>query len=126
MDLSKLSASQQLTVGAGAAMVLISFMPWLGVRGETAFSAWRSGVTAPLAVVLLVAAAVILIMEGMDRAPVNSPAAIAFYLSAASLVFVIIRMLFADNQPRRIGLFLGLIAAGVACFAAYSNHRDNS
>ena len=60
MDLSKLSASQQLTVGAGAAMVLISFMPWLGVRGETAFSAWRSGLAAPLAVVLLVAAAVIL------------------------------------------------------------------
>jgi hypothetical protein len=126
MDFSKLSASQQLTVGAGAAMVIISFIPWYGVRGATGLTAWRSGLTGPLAVVLLAAAAVILIMEAMDRAPVDSPAAIAFYLSAVALAFVIFRMLFTDNQPRRIGLFLALPIAGVACFAAYQNYRDNS
>ncbi len=126
MDFSKLSASQQITVGAGAAMLLVSFMPWYGVAGATGFSAWRSGLAGPLAVAALVAAAVILMMEAMDRAPVDSPAAIALYLTAAGLAFVMWRLLFTENQPRRIGLFLALIAAGVACGAAYQNHQDNS
>jgi len=126
MDFSKLSASQQITVGAAAAMVLISFIPWYGVSGATAFSAWRSGIAGPLAVITIAAAGVILMMEAMDRAPVDSPAAIAFYLTAAGVGFVVLRMIFTDNQPRRIGLFLGAVAAGVACWAAYQNFRDNS
>lgn len=126
MDFSKLSASQQITVGAAAAMVLISFIPWYGVSGATAFSAWKSGITGPLAVITIAAAGVILMMEAMDRAPVDSPAAIAFYLTAAGIGFVAFRMIFTDNQPRRIGLFLAAAAAGVACWAAYQNFRDNS
>ena len=126
MDFSKLSASQQITVGAAAAMVLISFMPWYGISGVSEFTAWRSGFTGPLAVVLLAAAGVILIMEAMDRAPVDSPAAIAFYLTVASLVFVTFRMLFTDNQPRRIWLSVALVLAGIACWAAYQNYRDNN
>jgi len=126
MDFSKLSASQQLTVGAAAAMVLISFIPWYGVAGATSYSAWRSGLFGPLAVVAVVAAGVVLMMEAMDRAPVDSPAAITFYLTAAGVAFVILRLIFTDNQPRRIGLFLAAASAGVACWAAYHNHQDNS
>jgi uncharacterized membrane protein len=126
MDFSKLSASQQVTVGAAAAMILISFIPWYGVSGATAFSAWRSGLAGPLAVVAVVAAGVVLIMEAMDRAPVDSPAQIAFYLSAVGMGFVLWRMLFTESQPRRIGLFLALTIAAVACWAAYQNFRDNS
>jgi hypothetical protein len=126
MDFSKLSASQQITVGAAAAMVLISFIPWYGVSGATSYSAWRSGLLGPLAVVAVVAAGVILMMEAMDRAPVDSPATIAFYLTAAGVGLILLRLIFTDNQPRRIGLFLAAAAAGVACWAAYQNHQDNS
>ncbi len=126
MDFSKLSASQQLTVGAAAVMALVSFIPWYGVRGVIGFSAWRSDLAGPLAVVAIMAAGVILVMEAMDRAPVNAPATIAFYLSAAGLAFVIFRLLFTGGHPRRLGLFLALMAAGIACGAAYSNYRDNS
>ena len=126
MDFSKLSANQQITLGAAAAMLLISFFPWYGVRGATAFSAWKSDLAGPLAVIAVVAAGVILMMEAMDRAPVNSPAAIAFYLTAAGLGFVIWRLFVTGNQPRRFGLYLALAAAGVACWSSYQNRRDNS
>ena len=126
MDFSKLSANQQLTVGAAAAMVIISFFPWFGISGLVSFSAWDSGFPAVIGTVLVIAAGVILVMEGMDKAPVDAPAEIAFYLAAGGAGLVLIRLIFTWGAPRRFGLFLGLIAAAATAYGAYQNRLDNS
>ncbi|MCP3973088.1 MAG: hypothetical protein GY720_01190 [bacterium] len=127
MDFSKLSANQQLTVGAAAVMFIASFFTWYGVGGHLSANGWDSGWTAVLSIVLVVAAGVVLILEAMDKATVDSPADLTFYLAAAGLAFVILRMLWRlASLDRKFGLFLALIAAGVATFAAYQNRLDNS
>ena len=127
MDFSKLSANQQLTVGAAVVMFISSFFTWFGVSGFLSRSGWSSGWTAALSIVLVVAAGVVLILEAMDKATVDSPADLAFYLAAAGLAFVILRMLWRlESLDRKFGLFLALIAAGVATWGAYQNRLDNS
>jgi len=126
MDFSKLSANQQLTVGAGAAMLVISFFPWFGISGLISFSAWDSGFTAVIGTLLVLAAGVILLMEGMDRAPVDSPAELTFYLAGVGAVFILLRAVFTWGAPRRFGLYLGLLAAIAALWGAYQNRLDNS
>jgi len=126
MDFSKLSQNQQLTVGAAAVMALLSFFPWFGIGGVIRFSAWDSGLTAVLGVVLIVAAGVILVMESMDKSPVDSPAEIVLYLAAGGFALVVFRFLFTWGAPRRFGIFLALVAAGAATWGALQNRADNS
>lgn len=127
MDFSKLSANQQLTVGAAAVMFIASFFTWFGVSGFLSIGGWDSGWTAVLAIVLVVAAGVVLVLEAMNKATVDSPADLAFYLAAGGLAFLILRFVRTIGQTdRKFGIFLALIAAGVATWAAYQNRRDNS
>lgn len=126
MDLSKLSQNQQLTVGAAAAMLIISFLPWFGISGVISVGGWSSGFTGVIGLLLVIAAGTVLIMESMDRAPVDSPAEIAFYLAAGGLGLILLRILFTWGAPRRIGVYLALIAAAVAAWGAYQNRVDNS
>jgi len=125
VDLSKLSPSQQITVGAAGAMVIVSFLPWFGNQFINV-NAWSSGFTALAGTLLVIAAGVILVMESSDMPTVDSPAEIVFYLSAAGLAFVAIRLLFTWGAPRKFGIFLALIAAGVATWGAFQNRADNS
>ena len=126
MDFSKLSSNQQLTVGAAAVMLIASFFSWFGVSGFLSFNGWDSGFTAVLAIVLVVAAGVVLVLEAMDKATVDSPADLAFYLAAAGFAFIGVRFVRTWGPSRRFGIFLALIAAGVAAWAAYQNRLDNS
>lgn len=126
MDFSKLSPSQQLTVGAAAAMVVVSLLPWFGISGRVTDTAWSSGFPAVIGTVLIIAAGAILVMEGMDRAPVDAPAEIAFYLAGGGAALILMRVIFTWGSPRRFGLFLAVIVAGVAAFGAYQNRLDNS
>lgn len=126
MDFSKLSPNQQLTVGAAAVMLIASFFTWFGVSGFLSFNGWNSGLTAALAIVLVVAAGVVLVLEAMDLATVDSPSDLAFYLAAGGLVFMIVRIARTWGPDRKFGIFLALIAAGLATWAAYQNRLDNS
>ena len=126
MDFSKLSANQQLTIGAAGAMFIIAFLPWFGRRGVLSISGWSSGFSAVIGIVLIVAAATILLMEAMDRAPVDSPAEIAFYVAAAGFALIVYRFIFGWGPGRRFGLFLGLLAAAVAAWGSFQNRMDNS
>ncbi len=126
MDLSKLSVNQQLAVGAAFALAVFSFFPWFGIRGVISFNAWDSGFPAIIGVVLIVAAGVILVMESLDRSPVSATAEITFYLAGVGLVLILWRTVFTWGAPRRIGLFLALIAAAAAAWGAYRNRLDNT
>lgn len=127
MDFSKLSQNQQITVGAAAAMLIISFFPWYGVSGFLSWNGWDSGFSGVVGIVLIVAAGVILLMESMDRAPVDAPAEISFYLSAAGAALIVYRLLFSIGETsRKIGMFLAIIAAAAALWGAYQNRLDNS
>ena len=126
MDFGKLSQNQQITVGAAAAMLLISFLPWFGVRGLISISGWSSGFTGVVGFLLVVAAGVILVMEAMDRATVSSPAQLVLYLATGGFALLILRLIFTWGAPRRFGLVLAVIAGGVAAWGGYRNWLDNS
>lgn len=127
MDFSKLSQNQQITVGAAVAMFLIGFFPWYGVPDFVSWSGWDSGFSGVVGIVLIVAAGVILVMESMDKAPVDAPAEIGFYLTAAGAALIVYRLLFSIGEAsRRIGMILAIIAAGAALWGAYRNRLDNS
>ena len=125
MDFSKLSGNQQMTV-IGAAVVFIgAFLPWYGVTGLTV-SGWSANLSGVIAVGLLVAAGVILMMEAMDRAPVDSPAEITFVLAAAGLVLMVYKLIATGGFERRLGLFIAFLGAAVAAWGAYQNRLDNT
>lgn len=127
MDFSKLSQNQQITVGAAAAMLIIAFLPWYGVSGFISWSGWDSGFSGVVGIVLIVAAGAILLMESMDRAPVDAPAEIAFYLTAAGAALIVYRLLFSiGSASRRIGMILAIVAAVAALWGAYQNRLDNT
>lgn len=126
MDLSKLSANQQLALGGALATAIFSFLPWRGKLGVLTANAWDGGLSSALGVVLIIAAGVILVLESMDRSPVDAPAEITLYLAGAGLVLVLWRAIFTANAPRLFGMFLAVAAAAVAVWGAYQNMRDNS
>ena len=126
MDFSKLSPNQQLTVGAAVALFITAFLPWYGRSGVLSISGWNSRFTTVIGIFLIIAAAAILLMEAMDRAPVDSPADIAFYLAVAGFTLIVFRFLFGWGPGRRFGLFLGVLAAAAAAWGAFQNRADNS
>ena len=129
MDLSKLSPNQQLTLGAAALMFVAAFFPWYGVTGFVTWSGWDSGFLGVIGIVLIVGGGVILFLEAQDRAPVDAPAEIVFYLVAAGAGLILLRFLFrigADNSTRKIGMYLAIVAAVGAAWGAYQNRLDNT
>ena len=125
MDFSKLSGNQQMTV-IGAALVFIgAFMPWYGVTGLTV-SGWSANLSGVVAIGLLVGAGVILVLEAMDRAPVDSPAEITFVMAAVGLLLMLYKLIAAGGFERRFGLFVAFLGAAVAAWGSYQNRLDNT
>jgi hypothetical protein len=134
-------------VGAGAAALVVSFFSWRHVSGEpnvieflrtlgvkTWYTAWGSGVSGWLPIVLLVLAALLIVAPGFG-VKVKGVPFLWLGLAAAALVIVIIRwatlptpdvaLLAARNlRPQdvdtgaSVGLYLGLIVAALSVLGA--------
>lgn len=137
MDLSKLNTGEKLVAGGGIALLIFSFFPWLGFS-FAGFSESRSAWSFTIlwiAVLLGVIAAGIAIVKLFD---VNKPelgavtwTQVIFVLTAISLVFIVIKLIVGPgtngvdisgtgiDKERKIGIFLGLIAAAVQFAGAY-------
>lgn len=139
-------ARDWIGVGAGALALVVSFLSWRHVSGpqvvdlaralglKTWYTAWGSGVTGWLPVVLLVGAALLLLAPGFG---IRVPGLPLLWLGMAfgALVVVVIRWvtlpspdtaLLAERNIRpedvdtgaSIGLYLGLAAAVISLLAA--------
>ncbi len=137
VDLSKLNTGEKLVAGGGIALLIFSFFPWLGFSVgpfDSSGSAW-SFTLCWIAVVLGVVAAGIAIVKLFD---VNKPelgavtwTQVLFVLTAISVVLILIKLIVGPgtggydisgtgiSKERKIGIFLGLIAAAVQFAGAY-------
>jgi hypothetical protein len=130
MDFSKLSRNQQMALGAGVLAIISLFVPWYGVSGfgiSVNASAFDAGILAWGGLLLIIAAAAILVLKGLEIRDVKvgnlAAEQFALILGAVSLVFIVLRWL-TDNDFTKFGLYLGIIAAGLVTYAAYMSMKE--
>lgn len=129
MDLSTFKTSDWLMVGGGLAFLIAGFLPWLQasvpgfgrVASINAFDIFFTG-TVPWILIVAVGVLAFLAAAGIFTLPENLPVPTIFLgATALSTLLVLIRLFYTQDLDRGIGLFLGLIAAGVATAGAYMN-----
>jgi len=126
MDFSKLTNGEKLALIGGAVLVINLFLPWYGTAGfnlnafDAEFLAWGGSLVA-------IAGAVVLLLKAMGTRDVEAgqfkPEQLATILGAAGTVLVLLRWLTETNFVK-YGLFLGLVAAAVVTFGAFTAMRD--
>ena len=137
VDLSKLNLGEKLVAGGGIALLIFSFFPWLGFSYgpfSSSGSAWKFTLCW-IAVVLGVAAAAIAIVKLFDVKKPELGAVtwtqVIFVLTALAVLLIVIKLIAGPgtggvnlsgtgvSKERKIGIFLGLIAAAVQFAGAY-------
>lgn len=124
MDQSKLTTADKVIAGSGIALFIFSFLPWFGfevpfVGGDYTESAWDDFL--PIVAVLLTIALVVLlalVRFSSVRLPQLPLPLNQIFLIGGIVVFAIIllKLLIGGEEQgidldRRIGVFLGLLAA---------------
>ena len=126
MDLKKLSRGDQIMGGAGVLLFLFSFFPWWGKKVGDGFisasyseSGW-GGFLGLLGILIGLAVVVVLVLDKLTTVklpdlplPWNQVYLIASCVSAALILleFLVGRSESGIDLDRRVGAFLGLLAA---------------
>ncbi len=137
MDLSKLTTADKLILGGGIAYLIAMFLPWYGLEGGSN-SGWDYflGAIIPLILILISAIKIIINQMAPDTKLPDLPVSWAqahLILGAAAAVIVLLRLLigseacafdFCIDLDRKIGLFLGLLAAIVVAAGGFLKSQD--
>lgn len=125
-DFNKLSQGAKLALIGGVVLVVDLFLPWYGTLGfnlnafDAEFLAWGG-------VLLAIAGAAVLLLKAMGTKDVEAgqfkPEQLATLLAGAGTVLIALRWLTETNFVK-FGLFLGLAAAAVVTFGAFTSMRD--
>jgi hypothetical protein len=121
-------------MGAGIAVFIFSFLPWFGVSGyDASGNAWNVGFLAWFSVLLGMAAAIFIAVRVFStvQLPVLGVGYSVIVLGATALatVLVLLKLLigykvsagpFHLSLDRKVGLYLGLIAAAVQTYFAFA------
>lgn len=127
MDFSSMTASQKKMLGAGGAAALFAISLFLPFVGSGNFS--RSGMdTLPsgwLWLIMGAAAAVILIMEALDKEiPIPLPPfTLAFYLISVPFI-LLLSLLLEGTSNTQFGFFLALVSSAAATVLAIMIARE--
>lgn len=146
MDTSRISFGEMVAAASGVALFIFMFFPWYGVDveglpgvGDTPdFSAWEAfdliDILLFLAAAIAVAIAVLRALGSMPDLPAP-PGRIVLIAGAVATVLVLFRLLVTPGEDtellgvdieitRKIGIFLGLIAAGGIAYGGYRQLND--
>ncbi len=125
MDFSKLSKGAKLALVGGAVLVINLFLPWYGIFGfnlnafDAQFLAWGGSFVA-------IAGSVVLLLKAFGTKDVEAgkfkTEQLATILGAAGTVLILLRWL-TETSSVKFGLFLGLAAAAVVTFGAFTSMR---
>ena len=125
MDFSKLSNGAKIALGGGVVLIVNLFLPWYGVFGinlnafDADFLAWGGSLVA-------IAGAVVLLLKAFGTKELNAGAVqteqLALILGAVGTVLILLRWITETNFVK-FGLFLGIIAAAVVTFGAFTSMR---
>lgn len=126
MDFSKLSNGEKMALIGGVVLVINLFLPWYGTLGfnlnafDAEFFAWGGSLVA-------IAGAAVLLLKAMGTREVEAgqfkPEQLATILGGAGTVLIILRWL-TETSFVKYGLFVGLAAAAVVTFGAFTAMRD--
>jgi hypothetical protein len=126
MDFSKLSNGAKMALIGGVILVINLFLPWYGTFGfnlnafDAEFLAWGGSL-------LAIAGAAVLLLKAMGTRDVEAgqfkPEQLATMLGGAGTVLIVLRWLTETNFVK-YGLFVGLAAAAVVTFGAFTSMRD--
>ncbi len=140
MDTSRISFGEMVAAVSGAVLFIVMFMPWYGVSAggvSLNVNAWQSF---SFIDILLFLASLVAIGVALARATGNMPAGlpappglIVAGAGALAMLLILFRLINTPGDDlggtvdlgRKIGIFLGLIAAGGITFGGYtaSNER---
>ena len=126
MDFSKLSQGAKLALIGGAVLVIDLFLPWYGTLGfnlnafDAEFWAWGGSL-------LAIAGAAVLLLKAMGTQEISAgqfkPEQLATILAGVGTIFIVIRWI-TETDFVKYGLFVGLIAAAVVTFGAFTSMKD--
>ena len=123
MDLSKLTTGDKVIAGSGIALFIFSFFPWfgldLGFGADYSEGGWGSpfsllGILVGIAMVAIT----LLPMFGVELPELGMPwSQVLFIAGIASAALILLQLLLGGSEggvdlDRKIGVFLGLVAAG--------------
>jgi len=130
MDFKKLTRNQQIALGGGVLAIISLFVPWYGVSGfgiSVNASAFDAGFFAWGGLLLTIAAAVVLVLKGLEVSDVKvgnlAAEQFALILAAFGLVAMLLRWL-TDNDFTKFGLYLGIIAGALVTYASFGSMQD--
>ena len=139
MDLTKLSPAEKVIAGSGFALLIISFMPWFGLLGGR-LNAWDN-LLSSLAVVLGIAMVVLVLILRFSTARLPKPPVtwgqLLLILGVATVALVLAQLITGDEArfglpggevsvelERKIGIFLGLAAAGGLAYGGFLKSKE--
>ncbi len=132
MEINRLSQGEKIAAGSAIALFIFMFFKWFGAGGEVdtalgsvgidaSFNAWDSFDFIDLILLLTVVAAVGAAVVRATDTRVNFPlSTVVTLLGALSTLLVLYRIIDPPGSlDRKIGVFLGLIAAALVTYGAY-------
>ena len=123
MDISKLSTGDKVIAGSGIALLVFSFFPWFGIDVAGGFASYsESGWSSPFSLIAILlgiamVAAVVLPAFGVELPDTGMPRSqILFIAGIVAAALVLLQLLIGSSTAgvdldRKIGVFLGLLAA---------------
>lgn len=134
--MDKLRTSDKIIVGAGALLLVSSFLPWfrtciriLGVGGCVSHNGW-SNVLSLLGVLLGVAMAVLIVLERMGTVKLPdvgnlSWSQLYFFSGIAVAALVVLQLLVGDSPlGRSWGLIVGVVAAAGVAYGGFLGFNE--
>jgi hypothetical protein len=116
--MSRLARHQQIALGGGVALLIISFLPWYGIPGYS-INAWDAEFWAWGGVLFGVAAAATIAVPVLSKTTVSigpwRAAELALALGGIGTLLIVLRYL-TETRNARYGLFLGIVAAGAIAY----------
>jgi len=129
-DFNKLSQGAKLALIGGAVLIINIFLPWysFGAGGfSISANAFDAGFLAWGGSAFAIAGAAILVMKAMGTKDVEAgqfkPEQLATILAAGGTVLIALRFL-TETTGASFGLFLGLAAAAVVTFGAFTSMKS--
>lgn len=124
-DFNKLSQGAKLALIGGAVLVINLFLPWYGT-GPFSANAFDAEILAWGGSLLAIAGAAVLLLKAMGTKDVAAgqfkPEQLATILAGGGTVLIVLRWL-TESDFVKFGLFLGLAAAAVVTFGAFTSMK---
>jgi hypothetical protein len=147
VDTSKIGFGEMVAGVSAVLLFIFMFLPWFGVEADTGnlrlsgdFTAWKSFSFIDILLFLVIVATIgLAVARAADAMPRDLPAPPGLIVAGAGALAVLLILFRLINPPdgpevigasvdvtRKIGIFLGLIAAAGITFGGYTSSNERA